>query len=80
MASTGVPSRTVVMIGALMDGAARMFAPAPSVATITKPGVTDGVGDGSPGGAPPDDGGGSPPEAGRGSVGGGAKTLAAPAG
>jgi hypothetical protein len=33
--STAVPSASVVMTGALVDGPVRMFAPAPSVATMT---------------------------------------------
>src|SRR5262249_35383335 len=50
--STAVPSASVVMTGALVDGPVRMFAPAPSVATITNPASAgadgDGEGDGEP--------------------------------
>src|SRR4051794_41186322 len=45
MTSTGVPSLSVVMTRADVDGPSRMLAPAPSVATMTNPGTGDGDGD-----------------------------------
>src|SRR3712207_3420207 len=50
--STDVPSASVVITGAAVDGPVRTFAPAPSVAAMTKPGTGEGDGAGVLGSPP----------------------------